>query len=60
VEVDLYPKDSKFYENLHTNLVERYEEFYGHRVEHDHFEELDVDDFKARRYQLAAASGGAA
>ena len=52
VEVDLYPKDSKFYENLHTNLVGRYEEFYGSRVEHDHFEVLDVDDFKAKRVSI--------
>ena len=52
VEVDLYPKDSKFYENLHTNLVERYEEFYGHGVEHDYFEVLDVDDFKPKRVSI--------
>lgn len=52
VEVDLYPKDSKFYENLHTNLVERYKEFYGHGVEHDHFEVLAVDDFKGKRVSI--------
>lgn len=52
VEVDLYPKDSKFYENLHTNLVERYEEFYGHGVEHDHFEVLDVSDVKPKRVSI--------
>jgi CRISPR-associated endoribonuclease Cas6 len=27
-EVDLYPKDPKFYENLHQNLIQRFCEFY--------------------------------
>ncbi len=52
VEVDLYPKDAKFYENLHTNLTARYEEFYGHLVEHEHFEVVDVKDVKPKRISI--------
>jgi len=50
--VDLYPKDAKFYENLHTNLVARYEEFYGRGVEHDFFDVLDVTDVKPKRISI--------
>ncbi|UGV41620.1 CRISPR-associated endoribonuclease Cas6 [Methanococcoides orientis] len=52
VEIDLYPKDSKFYENVHTNLTSRYEEYYGHKVEHDHFEVLEVKNFKPKRVSI--------
>jgi CRISPR-associated endoribonuclease Cas6 len=52
VEVDLYPKDPKFYENLHTNLCARYREYFGHEVEHDHFEVLDVSDVKPKRISI--------
>jgi CRISPR-associated endoribonuclease Cas6 len=52
VETDLYPRDSKFYENLHTNLAARYEEYHGHGVEHDFFEVLDVKNFKPKRVSI--------
>ena len=52
VEIDLYPKDSKFYENLHTNLTARYEEYYGYKVEHDFFDVLDVKDVKPKRISI--------
>jgi len=52
VEIDLYPKDSKFYENLHTNLTTRYEEYYGHKVKHDFFDVLDVKDVKPKRISI--------
>ncbi|WP_321429124.1 CRISPR-associated endoribonuclease Cas6 [uncultured Methanolobus sp.] len=51
-EFDLYPKDAKFYENLHTNLCSRYEEYYGHKVEQDFFDILDVMDVKAKRVSI--------
>lgn len=51
-EVDLYPKDSKFYENLHTNLVARYEEYYGNNIENDFFEIIDVKNFKPKRVSI--------
>lgn len=52
VEVDLYPKDAKFYKNLHTNLAARYEKFYGYPVEHEHFEVVDVKDVKPKRISV--------
>lgn len=52
VETDLYPRDSKFYENLHTNLAARYEEYHGHSAEHDFFEILDVKNFKPKRVSI--------
>lgn len=52
VEIDLYPSDSKFYENLHTNLTARYKEYYGHTVEHDFFDVLDVKDVKPKRVSI--------
>jgi len=52
VEVDLYPKDAKFYENLHINLAARYEKFHGHPVEHEHFEVMDVKDIKPKRISI--------
>jgi CRISPR-associated protein, Cas6 family len=51
-EFDLYPKDAKFYENLHTNLTSRYEEYYRHKVEQDFFEILDVKNFKPKRVSI--------
>lgn len=51
-EFDLYPKDSKFYENLHTNLTSRYEEYHGYKVEHDFFEILKVKNVKAKRVSI--------
>ena len=52
VEVDLYLKDAKFYKNLHTNLAAWYEKFYGHPVEHEHFEVMDVKDVKPKRISV--------
>jgi CRISPR-associated endoribonuclease Cas6 len=54
VEVDLYPKDAKFYENLHRNLVARYEEYHGHKVEHDHFDVISVDNVKPKRISVGS------
>jgi CRISPR-associated endoribonuclease Cas6 len=52
VEVDLYPKDPKFYENLHTNLTARYKEFYGFEVEQDHFEVTEINNVKPKRISI--------
>lgn len=52
-EWDLYPKDGKFYENLHQNLLRRYEAFYGYTLKNDYFEILEVLDFKAKRVKIA-------
>lgn len=52
VEVDLYPTDSKFHENLHKNLVARYEEFYESKVDKDFFEILEVSRFKPKRVKV--------
>lgn len=51
-EFDLYPKDAKFYENIHRNLCARYEEYHGHKVDQDFFEILDVKNFKAKRVSV--------
>ncbi|QLC50677.1 CRISPR-associated endoribonuclease Cas6 [Methanolobus zinderi] len=51
-EFDLYPKDAKFYENLHTNLTSRYEQYHGKKVEQDFFEILDVKNFKPKRVSI--------
>lgn len=52
-EWDLYPKDGKFYENLHNNLLKRYEAFYGHTPEKDYFEILKIFDVKPKRVKIA-------
>jgi CRISPR-associated endoribonuclease Cas6 len=52
IEFDLYPKDSKFYENLHKNLVARYKEFYGSKVDKDFFEVMNVSSFKPKRVKI--------
>ncbi len=52
VEFDLYPKDSKFHENLHKNLVARYEEFYGLKIDKDFFEILNIPSFKPKRVKV--------
>ncbi|AKB85835.1 CRISPR-associated endoribonuclease Cas6 [Methanococcoides methylutens] len=52
VEVDLYPKDSKFYENLHKNITARYKEYYGKEIEYDNFEVLEVTDVKPKRISI--------
>ncbi|UOY10060.1 CRISPR-associated endoribonuclease Cas6 [Methanonatronarchaeum sp. AMET6-2] len=50
---DLYPKDGKFYENLHNNLVSKYEEYHGRAPENDFFDITEVIHFKGRRYTIA-------
>ena len=52
-DFDLYPKDGKFYENLHANLVARYREYHGHDVSHDHFEITDTRNVKPKRIKIA-------
>ncbi|MEA2053922.1 MAG: CRISPR-associated endoribonuclease Cas6 [Candidatus Thermoplasmatota archaeon] len=49
VEWDLYPKDGKFHENVHKNLVKRYTEYYGNGLSNDHFEIINVKNFKPKR-----------
>ncbi len=51
-EVDLYPTEPKFYENLHRNLVERFSEFYG-RAPLDHFDVIETGDIKPKRIKIA-------
>ena len=50
-EEDLYPMNSKFYENLRANLVERFEEFYGQKIDSTFFE-AKVTDFKKKRVTI--------
>jgi len=45
---DLYPMNSKFYENLKDNLIERYNEFSGRKIDSIFFE-IKVTDFKKKR-----------
>jgi len=52
VEWDLYPKDGKFHENVHHNLVKRYTEYYGQPPDSDHFEIIRVHNFKAKRIRI--------
>ena len=52
-EWDLYANDAKFHENLHKNLVNRYEEYHGEEPSNDHFEITNFDNFKGRRYTIA-------
>jgi CRISPR-associated endoribonuclease Cas6 len=51
-EIDLYPTEPKFYENLHKNLVERFSEFYG-RAPVDHFDVIETADIKPKRIKIA-------
>jgi CRISPR-associated endoribonuclease Cas6 len=48
VEWDLYPKDGKFHENIHKNLLEKYKEYYG-KIPEDNFEIISLIDFKPKR-----------
>lgn len=54
-EWDLYPKDGKFYENVHKNLLERYEEFFKTKLDDDFFEITDISDFKGKRIKIAGS-----
>lgn len=51
-EVDLYPKDPKFYENIHHNLTQRFCEFYD-KAALDHFDILEIKDVKPKRIRIA-------
>ena len=51
-ERDLYPRDGKFYENVHMNLVKKYEE-YHQTVLGDHFFEIrEISRFKAKKVKV--------
>ena len=52
IEWDLYPKDGKFYENVHNNLVERYEEYYDKKLGKNYFEIPEILDFKPKRVKI--------
>ena len=54
VEWDLYPKDGKFYENIHKNLVERFTEYNNRKPENDHFEIIDVKNSKPKRITIGS------
>lgn len=51
-EIDLYPTEPKFYENLHRNLTERFSEFYGNAPV-DHFDVVETADIKSKRIRIA-------
>lgn len=51
-EIDLYPTEPKFYENLHKNLVERFGEFYC-KAPVDHFEVIETAGIKPKRIKIA-------
>jgi len=51
-EIDLYPTEPKFYENLHRNLTERFSEFYG-KEPVDHFDVVQTADINPRRIKIA-------
>ena len=51
-EVDLYPKDPKFYENLHKNLIQRFNEFYN-KAPQDHFDIIEINDVKPKRIKIS-------
>ncbi|MFP4184849.1 MAG: CRISPR-associated endoribonuclease Cas6 [Thermoplasmata archaeon] len=49
---DLYPTDGKFYERLHQNLVDRYEDYYGEKPSKDFFDITNIHHHKERRYTV--------
>lgn len=51
-EIDLYPTEPKFYENLHKNLTERFSEFYG-KAPLYHFDVIETADIKPKRIKIA-------
>ncbi len=53
-EIDLYPTEPKFYENLHRNLIERFSEFYG-KAPVDHFDVVETTDIKPKRIKIAGS-----
>lgn len=52
MEWDLHPKNGKFHENIHKNLVSRYKERYGKKPKEDHFEIIEILQQKERRYKI--------
>lgn len=52
-EWELYPRDGKFYDNIHSNLVERYKDFYGSSPKNNRFEIRQIHWFKPRRVSVA-------
>jgi len=54
VEWDLYPKDGKFYENVHKNLIKRYTEYNGRGPENEHFEITDIKNSKPKRITIGS------
>jgi CRISPR-associated endoribonuclease Cas6 len=55
-EWDLYPKDGKFYDNIHMNLVARYTEYYG-ETPRDYFEIIEIKNFKPKRIIMGGGPG---
>lgn len=53
-EVDLYPTEPKFYENLHRNLRERFSEFYN-KEPVDHFDVIETANIKPKRIRIAGS-----
>ncbi len=51
VEWDLYPKDGKFHENIHNNLIERYREYHG-KEPCGRFEIVSMSEFKGKRVTI--------
>lgn len=51
-EWELYPRDGKFYDNLHRNLLSRYEEFYGYPPPEDIFEISKLIWMKPKRVEI--------
>ncbi|MFQ6059730.1 MAG: CRISPR-associated endoribonuclease Cas6, partial [Thermoplasmata archaeon] len=52
-ERELYPREGKWHENLHSNLVARFEDFYGRPPEKDFFEVIKIRSFKGKRIKIA-------
>jgi len=53
IEWELYPRDGKFYDNIHSNLMERYMDFHGVAPDNDCFEITQVHWFKPKRVSVA-------
>jgi CRISPR-associated endoribonuclease Cas6 len=54
IEWALYPKDGKFYENIHKNLVERYSAYWGKPPENEHFEIISIKNFKPKKILIGS------
>ncbi|MDW7726941.1 MAG: CRISPR-associated endoribonuclease Cas6 [Candidatus Methanoperedens sp.] len=52
-EIDLYPSDPKFYENMHNNLRDRYTEFYGAPPDKDYFDVVGTSGIKPKRIKVS-------